>query len=92
MQIKIDIKSLVVGLVLGAVVFLVMGQMYEGAGKSDFGITVDRSGLAIVRDNNNILYVIEPQREKATIIEYDNGPYKGRYVDLDLDVTTRERP
>ena len=41
MQIKIDVKSLVVGLVLGAVVFLVMGEVYEGAGVSDFGFTVD---------------------------------------------------
>ena len=91
MQIKIDVKSLVVGLVLGAVVFLVMGQVYEGAGRTDYGLAVDRTGFAIVRDKNNIIYVVNPQTESATMVQYDNGPYKGRVMDLDANIPTGER-
>jgi hypothetical protein len=91
MQIKIDVKSLIVGLVLGSVVFLVMGQMYDGAGKSDFGLAVDRTGFAIVRDKGGIIYIIDPQREKASLVEYDNGPYKGRFMNLDRTTMAEER-
>jgi hypothetical protein len=91
MQIKIDVKSLVVGLVLGVVVLLAMGQVYSGAGVSDFGLTVDRSGFAIVRDKANIVYVVDPQREKARIIQYDNGPYKGRFMDLDVNLSVEKK-
>jgi hypothetical protein len=91
MQIKIDVKSLIIGLVLGAVVFLVMGQVNDGAGETDYGLAVDRTGFAIVRDKENIIYVIDPQREKATIVAYDNGPYKGRFMDLDTNVTPQQR-
>ena len=93
MQIKIDIKSLVFGLVIGAVVFLMMGQVYEGgAGRTDYGLAVERTGFAIVRDKENIIYVVDPQREKAMIVQYDSGPYKSRPMDLDLNIMAPERP
>jgi hypothetical protein len=91
MQIKIDIKSLVFGLVLGVVVFLAMGQVSGGAGETDYGLAVERSGFAIVRDKNNVIYVVDPQRERAMFVQYDSGLYKGRAMDLDLDVTTPQR-
>jgi hypothetical protein len=91
MQIKIDVKSLVAGLILGVVVFLVMGQVNDGAGETDYGLAVERTGFAVVRDKNNIIYVVDPQRERAMIVQYDGGLYKGRAMDLDLDVTSRER-
>jgi hypothetical protein len=91
MQIRIDVKSLVMGLVLGAVVFLAMGQVYDGAGKADFGLAVDRSGFAIVQDKGGIIYVVDPQREKASIVQYDNGPYKGRFMDLDMNVSVEAK-
>ncbi len=91
MQIKIDVKSLIVGLILGAVVFLAMGQVYSGAGESDFGFTVDRTGYAIVRDKAGMIYVIEPQRERARMVEHDDGPYKGRALDLDRAVIVEEK-
>jgi hypothetical protein len=90
MQIKIDIKSLIVGLIIGAVVFLAMGQVYSGAGEADFGFTVDRTGFAIVRDKAGIAYVIDPQRERAKIIFHGDGPYKGRPFNLDRTATAEE--
>lgn len=86
MQIKIDIKSLVFGLVLGAIVFMAMGQAYSGSREADFGFTVERTSYAIVRDKAGIIYIVDPQREKARIVEYDNGPYRGRFMDLDMNL------
>jgi hypothetical protein len=82
MKIRIDVKSLVAGLILGALVFLAMGQAMSGAGKSDFGFSIDYRGYAVVRDNAGIAYVIDPQTTRAKIIEYADGPYKGRALDL----------
>jgi len=82
MKISIDIKSLLAGFILAAVVFLVIGAAYSGAGKADFAIALDRTGLAIMRANDGTIYTIDPQNRKAEIIEYRDGPNKGRAVNI----------
>ncbi len=91
MQIRIDVKSLVAGFILGAVVFLAMGQALGGAGKSDFGFAVDYRGYAVVRDNAGVAYLIDPQAARAEIIEHRDGPYRGRALDLSRTVKVEEK-
>ena len=83
MQIKLDVKSIILGLILGIFVFLAMGQIYDGSGRADFGFAVDTRSFAVLRDNAGIVYVLDPQRARVEIVEYNNGPLKGRAMDLD---------
>jgi hypothetical protein len=82
MRIRIDMKSVLLGFVLGAVVFLVMGQdHYAGASKADFGITVS-SSLALVRANDGTLYVVDAIKGEAEPIEYATGPNRNKAFSL----------
>lgn len=82
MRIKIDIKSLLIGLLLGAVVFLAMGQTAGSAGKSDFGFAVERGGKALVMASNGALYSVDAESAEAELVEHRSGSYKGRALNL----------
>lgn len=91
MQIRIDMKSLVTGLILGLVVFLAMGEVLGGAGKADFGLSIGYRGYALVRDNSGMTYVVDPQKARAEAVVYGSGQYKGRFLDLNRTVKLGER-
>jgi len=91
MQIKIDIKSLVAGLIIGIVVFMAMGEVLSSADRTDYGLAIGYRGYALVRDNAGMTYVIDPQRGRANLVEHDDGPYKGRYLDLNRAVKVGEK-
>lgn len=80
MKIRIDFKSAVIGLLLGAVVFLAMGQL--SADRFENGLAIGYNGYALVQDNGGILYIIEPDKARAQIVEYNNGPLKGNYFNI----------
>ena len=82
MQIRIDVKSVLLGLILGGVVFLVMGQALSGAGKADFAIAIENRGHALVRANDGLLYAIDVQAARAEMVEHRDGPYRGRAFNL----------
>ena len=90
MKIRIDIKSLVAGLVLGAVVFLAMGQSFS-ADKSDFGIAIGYRGNALVRDINGLLYIVDFTTASAQLVEYKNGPYRGNAFNLNRSINLEQR-
>lgn len=85
-----DVKTLVIGILLGILLTMVMGQAYSGAGKADFAIAVDNRGLALVRANDGVLYVVDPETERAEIVEYRNGPYKGGVFSLNRSILGKE--
>ena len=93
MQIRIDIKSVLAGLFLGVILFMVMGQDYSGSGKSDFAISIEgrSKGFALVRSYDGTVYTVDPVTAKAEIIEYQSGPNRGRAFNLNLPMTQREK-
>ena len=93
MQIRIDVKSVLLGLILGGVVFLVMGQALSGAGKADFGISVSSQGraMAIVRSYDGTLYAVDPDKSRAEVIEHSDGPFKGRAFNLNRTTPQEDR-
>lgn len=91
MQIRVDIKSVVVGFILGAVVFLAMGQALSGAGKADFGFAVENNGMAVVRANDGMVYVIDPTRAKAETVEHRDGPAKGLALNLNRIIAPKQK-
>ena len=96
MELKIDIKTLVIGIVLGIAITMTVGAVRRDdvsgdAGKADFGIAVVNNGSAIVRANDGTIYVVDPESEKADFVRVSDGPYKGSALNLNLpSVRTRE--
>lgn len=91
MQIRVDVKSLVVGFVLGAVVFLAMGQALSGAGKADFGIALENGGLALVGANDGTVYVVDPRTARAETVAHRDGPAKGLALNLNRVVAREQK-
>ncbi len=85
-----DVKTLVIGILLGILLAIVMGQASSGAGKADFAIAMDNRGFALVRANDGVLYVVDPETERAEIVEYRGGPYKGSAFSLNRSILNKE--
>ena len=92
MSIRIDVKSLVTGLVIGGVVFLAMGQAPSGAGKADFAIAVENGRLAVVRASDGIVYSVDPRTARAETVVHRDGPAKGLALNLNRVIAREERP
>ena len=69
MKVAIDIKTLVIGLILGVVLAFSLG--INGSGKSDFGVSLDSDGYSLVRVEDGGFYVVNPRTAMAThVIEF----------------------
>jgi hypothetical protein len=68
MELKLDVKTLVIGIAIGVVVTAVIGAGYESAGKADFGIAIPSytgEGSALVRTADDGLYLVNPKSGMA---------------------------
>jgi hypothetical protein len=68
MELKLDVKTLVIGIVLGIIVTAVIGANGGSADKADFGIAIPSSvgeGSALVRTADDGLYVVNPKSGMA---------------------------
>jgi hypothetical protein len=92
MQIRIDIKSLVIGFLTAAVVFLVMGQEFSSADKSDYGLEIGNSSLALVRSNEGIIYSVDPRMARAQLVINSNGPAQGLPLNLNQNLLPTQKP
>ncbi len=82
MRMNIDVKTLIIGFLLGVVLTMVIGATTGGASKADFGIAIEDNGSAIVRSDDGTLYVVNPDSAKAEYVESRSGPYKGMALNL----------
>jgi len=64
MELKLDVKTLVVGIVLGVIITAVIGA--GSADKSDFGIAIADKGAALVRTPKGSLYIVNANNGMAT--------------------------
>ena len=75
MQLKLDVKTLVVGIVLGLVIAFALGVdgvrgvsprgTAGGASKADFGIAIEKDGLALVQTSDGSFFVVDPDKAMA---------------------------
>jgi hypothetical protein len=68
MELKLDVKTLVIGIALGIIVTAVIGAGYGSADKADFGIAIPSSqgeGSALVRTADDGLYIVNPKNGMA---------------------------
>jgi hypothetical protein len=88
MELKLDVKTLVIGIAIGVIVTAVIGAV--SADKTDFGIaipsTVAGEGAALVRTADDALYIVSAKSGMAVRVlqaviraePYDRRDVKGR--------------
>lgn len=87
MKVSLDVKTLIIGILVGLMLAMVMGQASITAGKTDFALSLDGKGYGLVRADDGTLYIIDPAQKRAEFIDYRTGPYKGRPFNLTLGLT-----
>jgi hypothetical protein len=69
MELKLDVKTLVIGIALGIIITAVIGAGVGSADKTDFGIAIPSSGAnegsALVRTADDGLYIVNPKSGMA---------------------------
>jgi hypothetical protein len=65
MELKLDVKTLVVGLALGVIITAAIGAV-GSADKTDFGVALPFKGSAIVKTNDGSLFVVNSENGMAT--------------------------
>lgn len=72
MQIKLDLKTLVIGFFAGILISLAFG--FNGAAdQADFGISMPNNGFALVQTNEGNFYVVNSQTGMAVrVLIYEN--------------------
>lgn len=69
MELKLDVKTLIIGILLGVIVTAALGVVGGSADKADFGIAVQTRGFALVRTTEGLLYSVDLEKAKAELIE-----------------------
>jgi len=73
MKITIDVKTLIVGIILGAIIVMVSGAGSGSADTDRFGIALQKDGYALIRTQDGGFYVINPQSAmSARVMSYRN--------------------
>jgi hypothetical protein len=76
MELKLDVKTLVVGIALGVIVTAVIGAGTGSADKADFGIAIPTStgdGVALVRTADDGLYIVNSKSGMAVKVLQANA-------------------
>ena len=74
MQLRLDVKTLVVGIVLGIVLTVGLGAVGGSADKTDFGLAIPNQGFALVQTANGSFYVVEARNSTAErVIDRSKG-------------------
>lgn len=102
MELKLDVKTLVIGIAVGVVVTAVIGA--GNSGESDFGIAIPSSGTnegsALVRTADDALYIVNPKSGMAVRVlhaniksePYDRRDARGRAFFLSRQSQDKETP
>ena len=65
MQLKLDVKTLVIGIVLGIVLTAGLGAVGGSADKTDFGLAISEQGFALVQTADGSFYVVDAEKSSA---------------------------
>jgi hypothetical protein len=99
MELKLDVKTLVIGIAIGVIVTSVIGA--GSADEADFGIAIPSStseGSALVRTADNALYIVNSRSGMAVRVlqanisadPYDRRNSKGRPFSLSAPGQTQK--
>lgn len=65
MQLKLDVKTLVIGIALGAAITAAIGAGVGSADAARFGIAIEPEGAALIKTSDGSFYAINPQEGMA---------------------------
>ena len=88
MELKLDVKTLIVGILLGVIFTAALGVVGGSADKADFGVAVQKNGFALIRTSNGFLYLVDVEKAQAELVE--NKDNRNRPLNLER-VNTKER-
>ena len=84
MKITIDIKTLIVGIILGAIIVMVSGAGDGSADADRFGIALTTDGYGLIRTQDGGFYIVNPKNAMASrVMSYNNlssTPDNGRTI------------
>jgi hypothetical protein len=73
MRITIDVKTLIVGIILGALIIMVAGSGVGSADADRFGISIEKDGYALIRTQDGGFYVVNPKTAMGSrVMSYNN--------------------
>ena len=70
---KIDIKSAIIGLLLGVIVMITLGAGSGGNG-SDFGFTIPSGSKALIKDSSGRALLVDPGTGTVDLLIYKKPP------------------
>lgn len=65
MELKLDVKTLIIGIAVGVIVTVAIGASVGSADADRFGIAIEQKGSAIVRTSDGDFYVVNPSNGMA---------------------------
>jgi hypothetical protein len=89
MELKLDVKTLIIGILLGVIVTAALGVVGGSADKADFGIAVQNKGLVLVRAADGTLYSIDLQKSAAELVE--NKDNRNRPLNLNAPMAQERK-
>jgi hypothetical protein len=81
MELKLDVKTLIVGILLGVIFTAALGVVGGSADKADFGVAIQKNGYALIRTSNGFLYLIDVEKAQAELVE--NKDNRNRPLNLE---------
>ena len=66
MELKLDVKTLIIGIAVGVIVTVAIGASAGSADVDRFGIAIEQKGSALVRTSDGDFYVVNPDNSMAT--------------------------
>lgn len=91
MELKLDVKTLIVGIALGVILAVTLGANGGSADRADFGIAIEDKGWALVRTSDGAFYVIEAEKAAATRVEDDTKGSRSKYLDFSSSSEEKSR-
>jgi hypothetical protein len=71
MQLKLDVKTLIIGIVLGVIITAAIGAG-SSADSAPFGVAIEFNSSALVKAHDDSLYIIDSKNGMATRVLYAN--------------------
>jgi hypothetical protein len=92
MELKFDVKTLIIGIALGIIITAALGVNGGSADKADFGIALTNQGFALVRTADGSFYIVNPERATAERILDKTRGARNRFLGFEKMVQAEEKP
>ena len=83
MELKLDVKTLIIGITLGIMITAALGVNGGSADKADFGIAIQNQGFALVRTSDGAFYIVDAARATAERIQDKSRGARDRFFDFE---------